>query len=332
MANTFSASDFALESDLILKECSQAFSQETIDYVLKEKILLIKSELIQLRNSLILAKEKTNRNNLTANMKIAYLTIMKFRTLLLGESSTINYRLYIRGSSLDKVRVIDIPESKIMSLVERSGDSLRLRRTFGEIDAIYNNTEVQALFDQHFKNISNSFKHISGNNYVVPFSNVRDIISTRVGQSNLYWQDQDGPRGKSAYTPKFFNRGWIYQAFDATINDLYKDQSEEISISQFRYAYFTKHLAYDNVIGFKGGDVGLNQIKSNMANLINITSLINYLEIIDNILNPINFQNSLQLSEYIKSKFTTQENLSVDIANYTDQIADKLFQTLNLTK
>ena len=69
-----------------------------------------------------------------------------------------------------------------------------------------------------------------------------------------------------------------------------------------------------------------------MANLINITSLINYLEIIDNILNPINFQNSLQLSEYIKSKFTTQENLSVDIANYADQIADKLFQTLNLTK
>ena len=229
MANNFSASDFALESDLILKECSQAFSQETIDYVLKEKILLIKSELIQLRNSLILAKEKTNRSNLTANMKIAYLTIMKFRTLLLGESSTINYRLYVRGSSLDKVRVIDLPESKIMSLVERSGDSLRLRRAFGEIDAIYNNTEVQALFDQHFKNISNSFKYISGNNYVVPFSNVRDIISTRVGQSNLYWQDQDGPRGKSAYTPKFFTLSNLKSKITYQQSNLHSQQYQLIS-------------------------------------------------------------------------------------------------------
>lgn len=323
----FLPNDFMAESEAILQECSSIFSTDSIEMI-QQKISSVKDDIIRLKNSLIQAKEKTNRSNLTSNMKIAYATIMKIRTLLLGETSIINYRLYIRGEGIDKVRVVDLKEDQLMSLVERSGNSLRLKRVFGEIDSKYNNMEVQQLFDQHFKNIKNSLKHISDNNYVVPFNRVKDIISTRVGQSNLYWQNDQGGRGKSAYTPKFFNRGWIYQAFDATVNDLYADNEKEISIQQFRYAYFTKHLSYDNVIGFKGGDVGLNQIKSNMANLINITSLINYLEIVNQILTPSDFTDVSALSNYIKSSFTTSENLSQDIATHADMVAKQLFKLL----
>ena len=330
MAINFVAKDFLAESENILTECAQAFSQDTISLILQEKILDVKLQLNTLKNALVLAKSNIDRKNLTENMKAAYITIMNVRKLLLGNNANIQYRLYVRGNNIDNVKIVDMNENQLMQLIQRSGNDLRLRRTFANIDALQENTEIQQLFDQHFTNISRSLKHVDGNNYVVPFDRVKDVIRSRVDQSNLYWQNKNGPRGKSAYSPKLFNRGWIYQAFDATVAELYANDNTSVSEEQFRFAYFNRHLRYDQTVGFKGGDVGLNQIKSNMANLINITTLINYLDVINDILTPSNFQNSTALAQHIKNEFTTQENLSEDIAQFVNQTAEKLYSLLTL--
>ena len=325
--------DFSKETEEIIKDCSDALADETQTQIISLKLLALKQDLNNLKQDLILAKSRKNRDNLTTNMKNAYTMIMKFRSFLLGENQTINYRIYLRSDSLNSVRVIDIPEEELMKHVERSGNVLRLKRTLDNIEQTFNNSEVQKLFDEHFQDISRCLKHISGNNFVVPFNNVKDIIKSRVKAQNLYWQTDNG-RGQSAYSPKKFNRGWIYQAFDSTINDLYNtddDQQKEISKDQFRYSYFAHHLVYDNVKGFKGGDVGLTQIKSNMAQLINITTLINYLDIINTILTPEAFSNSQELSRYIQQNFTNQKELiSEDISTIVDQVATQLLSALKI--
>jgi hypothetical protein len=67
---------------------------------------------------------------------------MKFRTFLLGEDQTIKYRIYLRSENLDDVRIVDIPEEELMKHVERSGNTLRLKRAFGEIENSFNSLET----------------------------------------------------------------------------------------------------------------------------------------------------------------------------------------------
>jgi hypothetical protein len=56
-----------------------------------------------------------------------------------------------------------------------------------------------------------------------------------------------------------------------------------------------------------------------MASLINLTTLINYLDIIYKILSPEEFSDSIKLSNYIQENFTNQkEPISKDIATVVD--------------
>lgn len=322
--------DFEIEAQDILNECAEIFTNESAEKIIKPKIINIRNQIKNLRMGLEVAKNastgSSSRKNLTPHMKTAYSTIMGMRSLLLGTQENINYRLYIRNGDMSNVRVVDITEEQLMSVVERSGNTLRLKKALDGISQSYNNTEIQKLFDQHFANIQRSLKHISGNNFVVPVGRISDLISGPEGIGNLYWQT-DSTRGKSAYTPKLFNRGWIYQAFDATINTLYKQSTdfESVSSQSFRHEYFMNQLKYDNVVGFKGGDVGLNQIKSNVASLMSITTLINYLRIIEEILTPENYNNKMELKQKILTNFTENTNLSQMLNDRVDQIVDDLF-------
>lgn len=321
--------NFSKESDEILTEISKNFgedSQELIYQKIIETRNKVKNLLEKLENARFAEKKSNRRRDLTKNMKEAYRLIMQIRTDFLGEGEKISYRLYVRGESIDKVTIVDINEETLLKLVERSGNELRLKRTFKNIENIESNARVQELFNQHFQSISKSLKPVE-HGYVVPFKKVRDVVKTRVG-SSLYWQ-KDSTRGKSAYTPKIWNMGWIYQAFDATVNSLYgEDSNIIIRDEEFRFSYFNKHLVYDNVIGFKGGDVGLMQIKSNMASLINITTLINYLKIIQDILNFNNFSNKQELIEYIKKFFTNKENLTDELNIIIEKRVDALLSIL----
>jgi hypothetical protein len=111
MAINFVAKDFLAESENILTECAQAFSQDTISLILQEKILDVKLQLNTLKNALILAKSNIDRKNLTENMKVAYITIMNVRKLLLGNNANIQYRLYVRGNNIDNVKIVDMNEN-----------------------------------------------------------------------------------------------------------------------------------------------------------------------------------------------------------------------------
>lgn len=322
--------DFTKESNEILAEVSKNFGQDSQELIY-DKIIETRKKvndlLKQLEGAQFDEKKSHRRRNLTKNMKEAYRLIMQIRTDFLGEGEKISYRLYLRGEDINKVKIVDINEETLLKLVERSGNELRLRRTFKNIESIESNSRTQELFNQHFQSISRSLKPVE-HGYVVPFSKVRDVVKTRVG-SSLYWQ-KDSTSGKSAYTPKIWNRGWIYQAFDATINSLYNENSNiVIEESEFRFTYFNKHLVYDNVVGFKGGDVGVTQIKSNMASLVNITTLIKYLKIIQDILNFNNFSNEQALVEYIKKNFTNKENLTDELNIIIEKRANAL---LNIIK
>lgn len=330
MDNNFSEKDLAQIINEIIEIGSDSLSEDSVKNI-KEKIKKVKRDIQILIKNLEMAKNTKNREHLTSDMKNAYSIIMKFRTLILGEDSKIQYRLYLRGDDLNDVKIIDIDEEHLMKITERSGDSLRLKRNFLAIENIEANSKAQLIFDLHFKNVSKSFKFISGNNYVVPIENIQDLHRHPSQLENLYWQKDNG-RGKSAYSPKFFNRGWIYQAFDETVYNEYKEK-KEVKLQTFRESYFIKHLKYDNIIAFKGGDVGLNQIKSNMANLINLHSLIVYLNDIQKILDPESFSTSKQLADYIKEKFVEDKNFSESVGNYINNQTESLFKVFtNIAK
>lgn len=326
--------DFDFEAQDILNDCAEAFTESSLNEIMKPKIIEAREKIKILRTSLEIAKNastgSSSRKNLTPHMKMAYSTIMGMRSFLLGSQEHINYRLYIRNGDISNVRIVDIPEDQLMKIVERSGNTLRLKRTLDNIASSYNNSETQKLFDQHFANIKRSLKFHGGNNFLVPVGRISDLVSGPEGVGNLYWQT-DSTRGKSAYTPKLFNRGWIYQAFDATVNSLYKkdEDFESVSSQSFRHEYFLNQLKYDNLVGFKGGDVGLNQIKSNMASLMNITTLIDYLKILEEILMVENYSNKAELKQKILTSFTENTNLSEMLTQRVEQVVDDLFAGFN---
>lgn len=292
---------------------------------------------------------RLSNENKELYLKEAYIKIMEFRTYLLGEDNRIQYRLYIRddkNNDLTSVQIVNINEEQLMSIVNRDGTSLRLKRN---LDAVkkeqYQDFKRQQVFNKHMGNISKGLEHPSRspNNYVVTQGVIEKYAKTKqygkngkllaIGLSNLAYQE-DNKAGKSAYTLKLFNRGWIYQAFDATVEEF--DQkttgfSENVSLDEFHKKYFTESLDYDNVVGFKGGDVGLTQIKANMAALMSKTTLIKYLKIIQNALDMkikgVNVNSEEELANYLLSHFMTGKIEKIQI-NYAIQQIDNAIKNL----
>ena len=330
--------DFTKDIQEILGDVSKIFSSDS-DQIILEKLQQLQIYINQLLALLELATKKGRakgkkaaRRDLTPMMKNAYQIIMQFRTALLGKSEEIYYRLYIHGESFSDTSIIDINESKLMELVERSGNTLRLKRTLDDSLKVFQNQQVQNIFDQHINSILNSLKSVE-RGVVVPFPSVSDIFGHQSEAPNLYWQ-VDTTRGRSAYTPKIYNYGWIYQAIDATIADLYENTNSEEELSAidtqtFRRIYFQDHLNYDNVVGFKGGDVGLRQIKANFASLMNARTLISYLKIIQQILQPSEFDNKKELEDFIKSSFLEDtQNINQGTIKMVSNVADRLISIL----
>lgn len=321
-----------MEQDLVkgLKdEVIQVFSQATNDD-LKVSFERVEQILTEAIDQLTQAKEekeqkqKISYKDLTPLMKQTYTTIMKIRTSLLGDKSAIKYRLYMRtGSNLNTVKVVEIPEEQLMNYVERNGVDLRLKKWTHEALQLESNRKIEEEISKHIENIQNSLKLISNNNYVVPFNKVRDIFNSRVGVDNLYWQTI-GERGKSKYSPKMFNRGWIYQALDATIADKNYGKPE----FNFRETYFKEYLKYDNLKGFKGGDVGLYQIKSNGAQLISIITLINYLKNIKKIVESLKNKEKVEdIKNLIKQYFMDADQpINNELEEYIDNQVKLLLQ------
>lgn len=336
------------ESTDIYNEISKIFATDSVTEIVNPAETNAYQKIEQLLNKLEIAQHnKSQRGNLTSVMKTAYLTIMKVRTLLLGDPNTIiSYRFYITSNKDKSVKVVDIPENQLMNFIRRDRDNLRLKKNLDSLlensKNVQRNYEAERLLERHQVSIMKSLKQVTNNttNYIVPKSRLSDLgnYNTIKTKGNLYWQELQGDVGKSAYTPKIFNRGWIMQAFDQTFEDLYWSKNREITnpISEtlFRKYFFFENLAYDKVSGFKGGDVANRQIKSNLADLVSITHLIKYLTILKDILSG-NIKDKTTLTCIIANNFSSTGDLSdpinKNIENVVDQLLRSFSQNKNLT-
>lgn len=327
--------NFNPEAKELLQEASEIFTDSS-EKIIFDKITSLRLKIENIIKILEIAignggQRTQARKNLTNILKTSYQLIMEVRTLLLGTSEAIQYRLYIREGNI--LKVFDVTEAKLIEIVERSGDNLRLRRNFSQIEASYQNQSMANYIDAHFSNIYNSFDPPGKNKqgYTVQMS----VIGQYGDPPNLVWPIDINGKGKSWRTPKIFNLGWIYQAFDATVYDLYNYQHNEmiqqITNNEFHRSYFVDHLKYDNLVGFKGGDVGLNQIKGNMASLMNAKTILKYLGYIRDILTPQYFENKTALISFIQNNFLdTSKDIGPELSKYVSKQADQLLKILGI--
>lgn len=335
------------ESQKIYEEVGKIFATDSITEIVNPAETNAYQEIELLLKQLERAQyNKLQRKNLTSTMKTAYLTIMKVRTLLLGDKNTmISYRFYATSTEDGSVKVVDIPEEQLMKFISRDRDKLRLKKNLDSLlknsENIQRNQKAEKLLEIHQGMIMKSLKSIDGKtNYVVPKELIEDLGSEDEVQTkgNLYWQNQHGKPGKTAYTPKIFNRGWVMQAFDQTFEDLYwsqnKDPDNPIEEPLFRRQFFFKNLAHDRVSGFRGGDVLNRQIKSNLAELVSINHLIKHLTILKDILNG-SIKDKITLAQIIADNFSSTGDLSdpinKNIENVVDQLLRSFSQNKNLT-
>lgn len=345
MATVKSDLNWSAESKEIHKEAGKLFSQSTLQEVVIPSLKSNYNQICNLLTALEMAKAKKNRTNLTKNMKSAYLLIMQMRTLLLGDpNNKISYRFYVSPVSEFNeenapTEVVDISEDNIMNYVERSQDNLRIKKNiYSLLNGMDRVSQAEQLLAQHKTQITKSLVKLPNTNgYVVPKDNLLDLESSiQIIQSkaNLYWQDKKGKRGKTAYTPKIFNQGWIMQALDQTFEDLYWSQQDPENIvpeDKFRRQFFFSNLVYDKVSGFKGGDVANRQIKSNKADLVSLTHLIKYLTILKEILGGMVLDKTL-LAQKIAEAFSSTNDLTDPINRNIEAVAEELINSFNLNK
>lgn len=325
----------------ILDEVGSHYSQETLQNManyLKKYHIDIKKLIEDLNqwNGLTSYNKKEKLQN-------AYFKIMEFRSYILGSHNQIQYRLYVNTDEQDlsKVQIVNINEQNLLNIITRDRTSLRLKQNLNNIiQDFQKDTYRQMIFERHMKNILNDFdaiekttkKQITYKLYVVNQENVIDKYGGKRSEnlSHLVYQNTASTSGKKrgpfAYTLKVFNRGWIYQAFDSTLNIFQERKHEDIEKdmqNNFHKIYFTQALKYDNTVGFKGGDVNITQIKANSASLMSKTTILKYLKIIDNILsfktNTQTQANNVELKNYILSHFTKESDI---IGETLDKLID----------
>lgn len=313
------------------------WANETVENKIK-LLALQKKTLEYCVNTYSINKRTKNKNaiidkKLEEELKKSYELIMAVRTYFLGKDQEIQYKIYYRSGELNEVKIYTLTESELMNLVYRDKTTLRLPGVLSKekLNKLKHDTKAEDAFKKHF-DVINKFRHPgrSKTNYIIN----KEIESKYGKKERAYaWQPNEGngKRGRSAYSFKLFNRGWIYQAFDATINK-YGTQLNSISSEEFQREYFLNQLKYDNVKGFKGGDVGLNQIKTNSANLMSATTLINYLEELESFFREIQQSADVkQAQEKIQELFLNgDENTTDQINQHIDNVINNLLENLKI--
>lgn len=337
--------------ELISKEGSQVYIQS--------KLTSLPTYINELTNILAIlqTKKKTKSKDLKdieSIMKVAYTTIMGFRTYFLGEGQEIQYRLYLKHKN-NSVSVYDFNEQTLMSIVNPSDTGLRLMTSIKDMQEVFNsksiemNTVVSSLVQQLESGIWAHLKQPergpSGTLIVDDEVANGGFNTLGLKNGNLIWQNQapENPKEDDRYYPmrKLFNKGWAYEAFDRTADTLYFNNSQAnfnattIKPKQFYTEYFTNSLKRDNNPSYTGGDVGLNQVKSNLARLMSITTMITGLEHLIKMLKEIQVSISAtgnqNLQEYLKFFFTKDETISQEIQTYYEKVVNDVIKQ-NLTK
>lgn len=303
----------------ILKEVGKELSTDTSIMILPE-LKQYQGKINQLIQNIKNINRRKSRESKAAVLREGYLTIMQIREFFLGE--TITYRLYLQTSDMQETRVVEMTTEQILNRVGYERGGLRLRQmSDAYIRSIEShNSQYEAYVDAHLTNIRNQLKEVHSRSYTGYIANTN--IRTKYNHpQNLY---------KKNGSPRTFNMGWIYQALDATINDLYTPSTDPpVNNGEFERVYFTKNLAYDNLIGFKGGDVDNVQIKANAASLMSSKSILRYLNDIQALINSLSSTNTEKLSNEIKRLFTdTGIDIDQTIDKHIDTTVNKLLQEI----
>lgn len=312
----------------------------------KNKLSDINSYLQELREMVNICKVRKNSedySDLKDLMKLCYITIMNFRTYIVGKDQEIQYRLYaLHGKN--GVIVYNFDESVLMDNVIVVGDKLKLDSVNvieKKIERLNKkDAEMTKLVAQLEGGIWAGLQQLDSGGLIAN----DDIIikgtynPKKKKNPNLVWQYPKGtvklPK-KTFATRKIFNRGWVYQAFDETVYNYFKNKEqvqnldgEEININkkEFYTSYFRDYLRHDNVISYAGGDVGTKQVKANMAGLMSIATMIKGLEQIITIIEEIKSGGLTEekLSEYLEVYLKGQNDVQKEVRDYAREQLSKL--------
>ena len=316
--------DSALQD--ISRQLSEDFTEETINQ-LKQDLFKQKNLVQEIYNTL-LALEKPGKTDLSL-LRNAYRSIMAARNFFTGEE--IDYRIYYSSSDDDNffknVGIYTLSEQEVLNLTYVEGNSLRLKNTFDEaLEIAHQNTEREEIFRHHWLNIVVGFVQAEWSVQTVYRVHKR-IYDEYIGRNPQLWNTK-----YKRYNT--FNRGNIYEAFEATAQDVYNPQDGQDKFiyksELFRDKYFGTYLKHDVVKGFQTGDVDLIQIKARSAALIEVKTLKIYLKQILDILNSNNLSKK-QLKAEIRKLFTDPEIEELDEAlnQYIDKKVDDLLLCLS---
>lgn len=283
-------------------------------------------------NELLIFSNNNKTNKVPVQLlRNAYRIIMTTRFFFTGEE--IVYRIYYAinnsANSLNKkVKVYNLTEEEILNLTSREGTSLRLKASFTKaLNNKNHNLEREAIFEKHWNDIWIGLEKANWSKQIV-YHVHKDIFQRYYSRNHSLYNIKN-----KRYTT--FNRGNLYEAFDATAEDVYKSgYTETVPKYQsqlFHGKYFGTYLTHDQIKGFQTGDVGLTQIKARHAALMEMRTLTIYLrEILDILKNTNNlFQD--QLKEKIKELFTDPTMIDLDF-QVEQTINSKTEELLNMLK
>ena len=321
------------------EKIAETFTQDTIE-LLKTQLFsqkkLIKEIYDQL-NSITAINGKIDKSY-TVLIQNAYRVIMAAREYFTGEN--IGYRIYYASSNSElsfskPVSIYNLNEEDILNLTTLEGTALRLKSTFTEaLKEKEHNQEREAIFEKHWNDVFNQLKKSK-------YTKQTTYYVIKPTYLKYYKQNPSLTHSSGRYAT--FNRGNLYEAFDATSQDVYSEiENIKESIDSlynekyihFEQKYFGQYLKHDQVKGFQTGDVGLIQIKARRAQLIEIGTLKKYLRDILNILDTSNNSiNGIKLKQKIKELFTDPEINNVDevLEKHIDKIIEDLVLKINKT-
>ena len=307
--------------DAIFNDITKDFSIDSINLI-KQDLIKYKQVFIDLLAGLeFVSGTKVDHASIMRN---AYRVIMAAREYFTGQEPIV-YRIYYaannRSSSFNKnVGIYELTEEELLNLTTKEGSALRLKASFTKaLEERMKQTEREAIFDNHWMTVYNGLQEVKAKQtaYVV-----HKFIFEMYYQKNpgLYLVDSEYP-----YKYATFNRGNIYESFDATVEVLYKDKVKSVGENMFQDRYFGVELRHDQVKGFQTGDIGSYQLKARHAQLIEANTLKLYLKDIILILSDSNLTSD-KIYEIIKKDFTDPEKESLDPAlnEHIEQISINL--------
>ena len=309
---------------------STALSEESVN-LLKTDLLSQKNlikELYDQLNAITAVNGKIDKSY-TVLLQNSYRAIMAAREFFTKE--IITYRVYYStsnaASSINKgVGIYELSEEDILNLTSLEGTTLRLKATFTKaLQNASKNSEREAIFDKHWNDMFIQ---------LVKADWSKQTVYHPIQPTYLKYYKMNPGLTHSSGRYATFNRGNLYESFDATAEDVYsKIQNIKEQINSlynqnaigFEKKFFGQYLKHDQVKGFQTGDIGLTQLKARHAQIIEMATLKSYLKDILDILNTAgDLRNKDTLVQKIKTIFTDPEmnELSPALDKHISDIAD----------